>query len=119
MSAAQLKSLVAPLRRRHYSLVCQECGNRFADDGFILQCSSRHQPALLKTEYATRKFDPDADAPGIFRYHRWLPFAHRLDGTATTQTYQSERLSRITGLPNLWIALNGYWPERQALLTTT
>lgn len=119
MSAAQLQSLVAPLHQRHYSLVCQECGTRIVDDGFILQCHNEHQPALLKTAYATRKFDPDPDAAGIFRYRRWLPFAHRLEGTATTQTYQSERLSRLTGLPNLWIALNGYWPEREALLTTT
>lgn len=119
MSAAQLQSLVAPLHQRHYSLVCQECGIRVADDGFVLQCHNRHQPALLKTVYAARKFDPDPDAAGIFRYRRWLPFAHRLDGTATTRTYQSERLSRLTGLPNLWIGFNGYWHERQALLTTT
>jgi cysteate synthase len=119
MSAAQLKSLVERLPQRHYSLVCQECGSRVEDDGFVLQCSNPHGPALLRTEYASRKFVPDPDGDGIFRYQRWLPFAHRLDGTATTQTFQSERLSRITGLSHLWIAFNGYYPERQALLTTT
>src|SRR5215207_344873 len=102
MSAAQLKPLFERLPQRHYSLVCQECGSRVEDDGFVLQCSSQHGPALLRTEYATRRFNPDPDGDGIFRYHRWLPFAHRLDGTATTQTFQSERLSRVAGLPNLW-----------------
>ena len=119
MSAAQLQSLVERLPQRHYSLVCQECGSRFEDDGYVLQCSNEHGPGLLRSEYASRKFIPDPNGDGIFRYRRWLPFAHRLEGTARTQTFQSERLSQLTGLPHLWIAFNGYHPERQALLSTT
>ncbi len=32
--------------------------------------------------------------------------------------YRSPALSRIVGLPNLWISFNGYWPERGAMFPT-
>jgi cysteate synthase len=40
-----------------------------------------------------------------------------IDGGRTI-TYQSKRLGEITGVPNLWIAFSGYWPERGAGLET-
>jgi len=35
-----------------------------------------------------------------------------------TIIYQSKQLGKIIGLPNLWIAFSGYWPEREASLET-
>jgi len=84
-----------------------------------LQCPATHDPALLVAEYSKQRFEPDAAAEGIYRYRRWLPILHFLKGSSRTVTYRSERLSALTGLPNLWIAFNGYWPEKGANLETT
>jgi cysteate synthase len=84
-----------------------------------LQCPATHDPALLVAEYSEQRFEPDAAAEGIYRYRRWLPILHFLKGSSRTVTYRSERLSALTGLPNLWIAFNGYWPEKGANLETT
>lgn len=104
---------------RHYVLQCRACDAAFADDGVILDCTKSHQPGLLGTEYEATAFEPDATADGIYRYRRWLPVVRPLLGSARTVTYQSERLSRLVGLPNLWVAFNGYWPEKSAAFQTT
>ncbi len=109
----------ASLRQRHYRLQCPACAGKFEDDGAQLQCPATHDPALLVAEYSEQRFEPDAAAEGIYRYRRWLPILHFLKGSSRTVTYRSERLSALTGLPNLWIAFNGYWPEKGANLETT
>jgi len=106
-------------RQRHYRLRCPVCAGKFEDDGVQLQCPATHDPALLVAEYSKQRFEPDAAAEGIYRYRRWLPILHFLKGSSRTVTYRSERLSALTGLPNLWIAFNGYWPEKGANLETT
>jgi cysteate synthase len=99
-----------------YTLRCQFCGAKFDDDGFILECPNKHKPALLVTDYSTKRFDPNKRALGIHRYQSWLPTLRDVPSSVTTVTYQSQWLSRITNLPNLWIAFNGYWPEKGAKL---
>jgi cysteate synthase len=103
---------------RQYLLKCQICDNRFDDDGFVLECATSHEPSLLVTHYATKQFKCDEHAEGIYRYRSWLPIVRTLGNSSRTITYQSERMSRIAGLPNLWIAFNGYWPEKGASLET-
>jgi len=103
---------------RPYQLHCPVCDTLFADDGLTLRCPTPHEPALLVTEYSSRQLVLDTQAEGIYRYQSWLPAIRRLSGSGRTLTYQSPCLSRITGLPNLWIAFNGYWPERGATLET-
>jgi len=103
---------------RHYRLKCQICNRRYEDDSFLLECSAVHAPALLVTDYENKKFEPDGDAEGIYKYRRWLPIVRTLQCPGRTVTYQSEKLCRLTGLPNLWIAFNGYWPEKEAWLET-
>lgn len=103
---------------RHYALVCSSCGRRRTDDGLVLDCPADHPPALLRTEYAERQFSPFPGQDGIFRYRRWLPVTRTLDGAGRTVTYRSNGLGSALGLPNLWIAFNGYWPERGAFLET-
>ena len=42
-----------------------------------------------------------------------------LAGSGKTVTYRSEKLCSATGLANLWVAFNGYWPEMGAAIETT
>jgi cysteate synthase len=104
---------------RHYCLKCPVCGSLKDDNGSLLECEETHPPALLVSEYSSRQFDPDPAAPGIYRYRQWLPVNRSISGTSRTITYQSEKLSRLTGLPNLWISFNGYWPEKGVTLQTS
>src|SRR5918997_1572051 len=103
----------------HYKLRCQGCNGTSEDDGLMLECPARHEPALLTTEYRDKRFEPDPHAEGMFRYRKWLPGTRVLSGVGSSATYKSERLNRIIGLPNVWVVFNGYWPEKGATLETT
>jgi cysteate synthase len=106
---------------RHYTVVCSSCGRRQHDDGLILDCPAGHAPALLQSEYAERRFSPRYGREDLFRYQDWLPITqapHHQDVTGRTAVYRSAGISRALGMPNLWIAFNGYWPERGAALET-
>jgi cysteate synthase len=89
------------------------------DDGVVLRCPESHQPALLQARYHERSYRPDPSTQGIFRYRRWLPATRTLPQAGGTVVYQSKALNRAAGLSNVWIAFNGYWPERGASLETT
>ncbi|HEY7417010.1 MAG TPA: cysteate synthase [Ktedonobacteraceae bacterium] len=107
------------MRFQHYRLSCPVCGCTQEDDGFLLECKTENHPAaLLESDYFSKRFDPDPSAEGIYRYRQWLPVRRTLRGTSRTITYRSDTLSRITRLPHLWIAFNGYWPEKGAALET-
>ncbi len=111
----------SPQRKRHYILVCASCGRQYDDDGLILDCTAGHDPALLRTQYSDDLFNPSADHEGLFRYQRWLPVSgarQHGEDTGRTVVYRSSGLAGLLGLPNLWIAFNGYWPERGARLET-
>ena len=102
----------------HYVLVCSVCGRRRPDDGVSLVCPEVHAPGLLRTEYHATSLVIDDQAIGVSRYRRWLPVRRALPGTGRTVVYRGERLGALLGVRNLWIAFNGYWPERGADLTT-
>jgi hypothetical protein len=101
-------------------LRCEGCGETYADDGLRLICDHAHEPALLTSHYREATFTLDDRACGLFRYGSWLPCSHPAEGESApaTVTYRSEGLNNAVGLPNLWIAFNGYWPERGALCET-
>jgi cysteate synthase len=103
---------------RHYALVCSGCGRHYDDDGLILDCLADHAPALLRTEYSDGSFCPLPDDDGIFRYKRWLPVVRTQQNVPRTVVYRSHGLAYALGLPNLWIAFNGFWPERGAVFET-
>lgn len=107
---------IAPDRR--YVLVCTGCGTRLEDNGLILDCPGEHPPALLRTEYPDREFTIQEDSEGLFRYRSWLPVIREQPQAGRTIVYRSTKLSKELGLANLWIAFNGYWPERGAFLET-
>jgi cysteate synthase len=83
-----------------------------------LDCSADHAPALLRTQYSDGAFDPLPDEDGVFRYRRWLPVIRTQQNTGRTVVYRSHGLARALGLPHLWIAFNGFWPERGAVFET-
>ena len=101
-----------------YQLICCACGRRRSDDGLTLGCPQPHEPALWRTEYQDSKFEPDSGCAGLFRYHGWLPVRRAFDGVGGPVAYRSQALAASLGLSELWIAFNGYWPERGAALTT-
>lgn len=103
----------------HYELRCQGCDGTVEDDGLILECPTKHGPALLTTEYRYKRFEPEAHAEGMFRYRKWLPGTRVLSGSGSSVTYKSEKLNRLIGVPNAWVVFNGYWPEKGATLETT
>lgn len=102
----------------HYFLVCALCGSRQRDDGLLLECKLDHAPALLRTEYKQREFMPRLNKRGLSRYQEWLPSPRLRDDVGRTAVYRSSGLGDALRLPNLWIAFNGYWPERGADLET-
>jgi cysteate synthase len=103
---------------RRYTLVCSLCGERQDDDGLILGCAGSHGPALISSEYLDTDFLVDDQADGVFRYRTWLPVIRALSSRARTAAFRSERLGHVLGLSDLWIAFNGYWPERGAFFET-
>ena len=101
-----------------YLLRCCACSHEYRDDGVILRCENDHEPSFLRTEYRQRRFDPDDAAEGILRYAAWLPLRGTILDVGRTAVFSEPALNRFLGAPNLWIAFNGYWPERGALLPT-
>ncbi len=93
-----------------------------------LQCNELHDPyglnckkgddSLLRTSYAAKQLLP-SDMPGIWRYSDWLPTQGIIaQGSGRTVTYRSKELALKLGLDDLWIAFNGYWPEKDAYIMT-
>jgi len=103
----------------HYHLCCPVCSAEFDDDGIILRCPNPHEPALLLAQYEEVQFRTDPDVDGIYRFREWLPASRVLPNAGGTVVYRSNALNRMAGLSNLWVAFNGYWPERGARLETT
>jgi cysteate synthase len=119
MHWVQLERPPHEVGRRHYTLRCPVCRNTIVDDGIVLRCPEPHEPALLQIEYQNSSFEPDTSQPGIFRFHDWLPASRTLPSPGGTVVYYSKALNRTAGLNNLWVAFNGYWPERGGALETT
>jgi cysteate synthase len=119
MHWVQLEQRQRDLGQRHYVLRCPVCGTIIEDDGVVLRCPEPHEPALLLADYQSPSFQPDATLPGIFRFRDWLPAGRTLVGAGRTVVYHSKALNRTAGLSNLWVAFNGYWPERGGTLETT
>jgi cysteate synthase len=105
---------------RHYMLRCVSCGKLFEDSGdaFSLDCGDMHGPSLLRAFYKRKNFTVRRDLPGIFRYLDWLPVRRVLERVGRPMVYRSEGIARELGLRKLYIAFNGYWPEKGALLET-
>lgn len=102
---------------RAYRLRCCGCGASFPDDGATLDCPKPHAPALLRSEYGETTFRVEEEA-SVLRFRRWLPLGRTIASDADLAVYPSRALGARLGLRRLWIAFNGWWPERGATLRT-
>jgi cysteate synthase len=87
-------------------------------DRFLLQCDEEHGPSLLRSEYDNKQLTIQQEHSGIFRYNQWLPIRRVVDTPVKPAVFKSDDLAQRIGLDNLWIAFNGYWPERGAAMET-
>ena len=97
----------------HFSIVCRKCGKELSSTycAFCEHCAD----SLLVTSYR----DPFRDdcGKGIWKFN-WLPVHTPAFAQPGTIVYKSDWLARHLGMENLYIAFNGYWPERGAFLQT-
>lgn len=98
----------------HFDIVCRNCGAvlREVYCAFCEHC----RDALLVTRYRERFF-AETGADGIWRFN-WLPVHAPGAVSAGPVVYRSRGLAGRLGLENLFIAFNGYWPERGAAIET-
>jgi len=98
----------------HFKIRCRNCGAVLKEVycAFCEHC----QNALLVTEYNEKIFKDDLDE-GIWRFN-WLPIHTPYFEQSGPVVYKSTGLSERLGLKNLYIAFNGYWPDKGALLHT-
>lgn len=101
-----------------YTLKCVATGHEFDDAGWTLEYKSCTEPSLIRTIYAKKQLEVKDDSCGLYKFCDWLPVNRMLKGSAAPVTYRSEGLARHLGLDNLYITLNGYYPERGAAMTT-
>lgn len=97
----------------HYALRCRNCGKTLEDTycAFCEHCAG----SLLVTDYGFR-FQEHA-GEGVWRFN-WLPVHSPGTNQSGPVVYRSRGLAVRLGLENLYIAFNGYWPEKGAALTT-
>jgi cysteate synthase len=96
-----------------YSLHCIVCDETIKDN-YTLACP--HCNSLLRTSYADR-FKPPMES-GLGRFRSWLPVPDDFSYPAAPVVFKSQGLANELDLENLWIAFNGYWPERHADMRT-
>ncbi|MCH5331168.1 MAG: cysteate synthase [Alistipes sp.] len=101
-----------------YTLECVATGREFADAGWTLDDRESKSPSLVRAKYANKQIDVKPDDWGLYKFCDWLPVKRMLKGSSAPVTYKSEGLAKHLGLENLYITLNGYFPERGAMMTT-
>jgi cysteate synthase len=101
-----------------YELVCPSC-KTIIQDRFTNICPGcGGNSPLLKTRYKAKKLIP-IDVQGLWRFLPWLPCDNYSEGyQGKSVVYKSEGLAKELDLGNLFIAFNGYWPDRGANLKT-
>lgn len=97
----------------HFSIRCRNCGAELKEVycAFCEHCKD----ALLVTNYKER-FKIHSGS-GIWRFN-WLPVHSHEFKQPGPLVYKSRELAASLGLENLYIAFNGFWPERGGMLMT-
>ncbi len=98
----------------HFSIQCRNC-NKILENAYCAFCE-HCKDALLVTQYHDTRFSESA-ASGVWRFN-WLPVHEPSISQPGPVVYRSQGLANELGLTNLFIAFNGYWPEKGALLET-
>jgi cysteate synthase len=98
----------------HFSIKCRACGKAL-ENAFCAFCE-HCKDALLVTDYHDISFS-DRGSGGVWRFN-WLPVHAPTIPQPGPVVYRSQGLAGSIGLEHLYIAFNGYWPEKGALLET-
>ena len=102
-----------------YQLQTVATGRVFSDEGWTLDDKQCDKPSMVRPVYEKKQLDvKEGKDLGLYRYADWLPIKTMLDNPSEPVTYKSEGLAKRLGLNNLYITFNGWWPERDARMTT-
>ncbi len=98
----------------HFTVVCRECGTGYnvMNGSPDLHCGD----ALPVTVYRDEDFMTNG-GDGIWKYN-WLPVHAPAFSQPGPVVYRSEGFAAHLGLEELYVAFNGYWPEKGALIET-
>ncbi len=107
-----------PFTPTKYVLETVAMGRRFEDAGWTLADPECKEPSLVRAIYEKKQIEFGPEAAGIYQFADWMPVRRTLKGSAPTVTYHSEKLGKKLGLPNLYIAFSGWWPEKGAGMST-
>lgn len=102
----------------HEKLVCLATGEELTDDGLVLANGNSPKPAFLRAKYHKKDLTVQRNLPGLYQFSDWLPINRVLQGSGSPVTYLSQGLGKQLGLTRLYITFNGYWPEKEAGMTT-
>jgi cysteate synthase len=106
------------LEKTKYTLQSLVSGKIFNDTGWILEAPGETIPTLVRAIYAKKQIEVKDNGYGIYKFADWLPIGRLLEGSSAPVTYKSEGLAEELGLDNLYITFSGYWPEKEAMMTT-
>jgi len=98
----------------HFSIRCRKC-NTILENSYCAFCE-HCKDALLVTEYHDTRFT-EGEGYSVWRFN-WLPVHQPSSIQPGPLVYRSQGLAKQLGLEQLYIAFNGYWPEKGALLET-
>jgi len=98
----------------HFSIQCRNCG-KVLENAYCAFCE-HCKDSLLVTQYRDSRL-AISEAEGVWRFN-WLPVHEPKDTQPGPLVYRSEGLAQRVGLENLYIAFNGYCPEKGAFLET-
>ncbi len=102
-----------------YRLLTVATGREFDDEGWTLDDPQCGEPSMVRPIYEKKQLNVQENRDlGLYRYADWLPIKTLLCHPTEPVTYKSEGLAKRLGLNNLYITFNGWWPERNARMTT-
>ncbi len=106
------------LTKTNYQLQSVKTGKMFEDKGWMLDAPGENEPTLIRAIYEKKQLEVKDQAWGLYRFADWLPVSRKLKGSSAPVTFKSKGLSEKLGLKDLWITFSGYWPEKEAAMTT-
>ena len=102
-----------------YQLQTVATGRVFDDGSWTLDDKQCDKPSMVRPVYEKKQLNVrEGKDLGLYRYADWLPIKRMLQNPSEPVTYKSEKLAKHLGLNNLYITFNGWWPEREARMTT-
>ena len=102
-----------------YQLQTVATGRIFDDQGWTLDDKECPSLSMVRPVYEKKQLEvKEGKGLGLYRYADWLPIKNLLANPSEPITYKSEGFAKRLGLNYLYITFSGYWPERNAHMTT-